>query len=78
MGAYMPGMYFLIAIALMSLLLGVMFMINEDVLKNIEKSMNKVMLGANTEAIKNRKVIGVVLIIMAVVLGCIYLRYSRR
>ncbi len=71
-------MYFLIIIATVSLILGAMFMMSEDVLKKLENSMNKVMLGANTEAIKNRKAIGVVLIVLAIVLGMIYLRYSGK
>ncbi|MFH1198886.1 MAG: hypothetical protein V1650_01830 [Candidatus Omnitrophota bacterium] len=73
----MPGMYFLVIIASMSLLLGVMFMVSEDVIRKLEKSMNTVMMGANTEAIKNRKGIGVVLIVLAILLSGIYLRYSR-
>lgn len=74
----MPGMYFLIVIALMSLLLGVMFMINENVLKKFEQTMNKAMLGANNEAIKDRRIIGVVLLILGIVLGFIYLKYRGR
>ncbi len=71
-------MYFLIIIASLSLILGAMFMVSEDVLRKLESSMNKVMLGANNEAIKNRKAIGVVLIVLAIVLGMIYLRYSGK
>lgn len=70
-------MYFLVIIAVISLILGAMFMVSEDVLRKLESSMNKVMLGANTEAIKNRKVIGVILIVLAIVLGMIYMHYNR-
>lgn len=69
-------MLFLGIMAILSLVLGVSFFISEDFLKKLEKAMNKVVTGANTKTLKNRKIIGTILIIMSAVLFWIFLHYK--
>jgi len=69
-------MLFLIIMAVLSLTLGLSFFISEDFLKKMEKAMNRVVSGANTKTIKNRKVIGAILIVLSLVLFWIFVRYK--
>ena len=70
-------MLILVIIALICLIVGVLFITNEDVLKKIEAGLNKTIVKGRDVGEQSGKLFGIFLVIFSIILFIIYLLLIR-